>query len=277
MTTQRSHKGKSGPKAKSKPEAAPASPGPLRVGRLPYLNVAPFFFDGGPKTEVSLSPRALGREAAEGRLDAGLFSLVDAWTLEKEFEPVGPYGLAVRGPAKSVLLFSKDPMEKLDGAAVGVTDQTVTSVKLLSVILELRDGVRASLREGFSNDDRARLIIGDDALSPPADLKADFPLTFDLGREWYFWRERPFIFAKWMVRRSAPEEAKRLLAAELELSLKRFEKNIDLASRSLAARVPFDAVRIRDYLAGIVYRMGPGEREAEGLFRNLLGGLYPEK
>lgn len=245
----------------------------LRVARLPYLNVFPYFLDGGPETVQQDSPRRLGVDAAEGRIDAGPLSLVDTWRLEGEFEPVGNFGIAVRGPARSVMLYSRRPWEAMDGARVGVTDQSATSVKLLAVLLERRFGVSAALREGFAPDDDARLIIGDDAFFPPPGLEASYPMLFDLGREWYLWRERPFVFARWVVRRSAPAFLKDELKDKLEASLARFERNIDGTVWRAAAEYAIPAAKIRNYLTGFVYRLGADELKAVDIFRDMVTGI----
>lgn len=247
---------------------------PLKVARLPYLNVLPFFLGEEPKTAVSASPRRLGKEAAAGHVDAGPFSLLDAWRLESEFEPLaGDFGIAVRGPARSVLLFSRVRMEDLDHSRIGVTDQTSTSVRLLESLLVLREGVMPAIMDGFSDLDTARLLIGDQALLEAGGLRKEFPHVYDLGREWYVWRERPFVFAKWMVRRTASAFLKDALRDQLDASLLRFERNRDTAVWRASANYPLTAPQIRDYLSGFVYRLGHGEREAEELFRSMVNRL----
>lgn len=242
----------------------------MRIARLSYLNVLPFFLEGGPETVISDSPRRLGVEAAEGRIDAGPLSLVDAWRLQDEFEPVGNFGIAVKGPARSVLLFSKHPLEDLDEVRIAVTDQTSTSVKLLEVLLALREGVKPVFAEGFSSTDSARLVIGDQALFEAKALREDFPYVFDLGREWYLWRERPFVFAKWMVRRSVPTFSKDELRDKLDASLIRYQRNPEAALWRLGERKDFSPAQARNYLSGFVYRLGDAEREAEESFREML-------
>jgi predicted solute-binding protein len=140
--------------------------------------------------------------------------------------------------------------------------------------LELRNGIRAQLRENFSLDDDARLVIGNDALTTADEHRAVYPWVFDLGREWYIWRERPFVFAKWMVRRSAPRALKDELVRRLDASLRRFERDPNMASHRAAESFPFPATRILNYLTGYAYRLGSSEKEAEEVFRSLLGGLY---
>jgi chorismate dehydratase len=246
----------------------------LKVARLSYLNTIPFFMDGSLETALSASPKVLGDEAAEGRVDAGPFSLVDTWRLEKDFEPLGGFGIATKGPARSVILFSKCLPEDLDHARIGVTDETATSVRLLELILTLRDGVKPVLSRGFTDEDTARLLIGDQALLEAPTLRAAFPYAFDLGREWYLWRERPFVFAKWMVRKTVPAELKKELEDRLEASLTRFEKNPEQAVWRAMERVALPELQLRNYLSGFVYRLSDHERESEQVFRALCDGLY---
>ena len=119
-----------------------------RLGFIPYLNMVPFHQGFGPLPMSigssafefeKVSPRALGIAAEGGRMDAGAMSLVDAFRLQKDFEPLGKYGIGVHRAAKSVLLFSKRLISDTRGM-VAITDETSTSVKLLQVLLEKRYG-----------------------------------------------------------------------------------------------------------------------------------------
>ena len=90
----------------------------MRIARLTYLNCAPFYWDcehwGVPL--IPCVPRELGQLAARGEVDAGPMAVVDWFGMENEFEPVGPYGIASDGAVLSVLLFSRRPIEMLQGA-----------------------------------------------------------------------------------------------------------------------------------------------------------------
>ena len=96
----------------------------LRAERIPYLNSAPFF-RGLPLEAgwalTDLVPRQLGEQAASGEITAGLLPIVDFFRLKDSFERVGRFGIAVRGRARSVTLFSRKPIRQLDGCAIAVT------------------------------------------------------------------------------------------------------------------------------------------------------------
>jgi chorismate dehydratase len=112
-----------------------------RIARVPYLNSVPFFrgWPAGASDElVDCVPRQLGRQAASGGLAAGLLPLVDYFQMERTFERIVPFGIAVRGRVHSVVLFARKPIRQLEGATVAVTEETSTTAVLLRLILEQR-------------------------------------------------------------------------------------------------------------------------------------------
>ena len=129
---------------------------PVRVGELSFTNTVPFRLAGRWYPMPCSSPRLLAQWAEEDRIDAGVIPVVDAWRLEDRFDPLGAFGIAVKRRARSVLLFSKRPWEELEGAIIGVTDQTSTSVQLLKLLMEVRDGFSVSFRDGFHPSHEAR-------------------------------------------------------------------------------------------------------------------------
>ena len=81
---------------------------PVLIGRIPYLNCEPFFAHLPAWPEVAMAPRALGRAVRSGAVDAAPLSLVDMLDLDGHIVPLS-FGIAVRGPVQSVLLFSSRP------------------------------------------------------------------------------------------------------------------------------------------------------------------------
>jgi chorismate dehydratase len=242
----------------------------MRIGRIHYLNTDPFFLGWNGDAVVDAHPRRLGEWAARGVVDAGPLPLVDGWRLEREFEPVGRFGIAVRREARSVLLLSRKPWNQLAGAAIGVTDQTSTSVRLLRLLLREDPGGDFHLRPGYAPADDARLIIGDEALRLRHRGGGEFPHVIDLAEEWHRRRGLPFVFARWMVRRTVPGADKRGLAARLARALALFRDAPDTLPVQAAARLGLAARDTRSYLRGMIFELGPREEEAAALFRRLL-------
>ncbi|MBL8023307.1 MAG: menaquinone biosynthesis protein [Elusimicrobia bacterium] len=244
----------------------------LRIGELSFTNTVPFRLPAQWNPIPCPSPRLLAAWAEDDRIDAGVLPVVEAWRLEDRFDVLGPYGIAVKRKAGSVLLFSKRPWKDLEGATVGVTDQTSTSVKLLKVLLEAREGFSVQLREGFHPSDESRLVIGDDALAPQEDLIKTFPHVTDLAEKWSQWHGGPFVFARWMVRRNTPPYLRDELAEALETALDQFAKNNIHRSRQSAQFLKIPTAQMTNYFNGFVYRLGPQEERAESLFRDQVTG-----
>lgn len=193
----------------------------MRVGRIPYLNVFPFYrgnvcehwepFVDGP-------PSVLGRMAAEGLLDAAPLAAVDTFRLDEVFEPLGSLGIASRGPVKSVLFFSRRPFNDLSGAHVILTGDSVTSAALTRMLLE--EANPGEIHFDTGDDVRTAdgyLVIGDRALRMQKD--APFEFCTDLGEAWFKKTHKPFVFARWVVRRSASPADKRKLESDLKRAL----------------------------------------------------------
>jgi chorismate dehydratase len=242
----------------------------LRVGRISYLNVEPFFHAFPWPIAESLPPRALGEAVAAGRIDAGPLALADCLRFEGTVTRL-PFGIVGPERAQSVLLFSDRPMAELGGRRIAVTGETSTSVRLLRMLLAFRDEVAAPVLVGLDEPADAALLIGDAALRL---RKGPWPrqLCYDLGEEWTGWTGHPMVFASWSVRLDAPPAARRSLESALSDSL----------TRGLAS-LPAIAARRRDlglaegeivaYLESFRYRIEPDDEKAVAEYRRLLALL----
>lgn len=242
----------------------------LRVGRISYLNVEPFFHAFPWPIAESLPPRALGEAVAAGRVDAGPLALADCLRLEDAVTRL-PFGIVGPTRSQSVLLFSDRPMRELGGRRIAVTGETSTSVRLLRILLAFRYEVPAATLVGVDAPADATLIIGDAALRA---LLGPWPrpLCYDLGEEWTEWTGQPMVFAAWAVRMAVGAPARRELEAVLGTALE-----TGLASLSaIAARrrdVGLSEAEIAEYLRSFTYRIGPVEEKAVAEYRRLLALL----
>jgi chorismate dehydratase len=251
----------------------------MRVAKIPYLNSQPFYagFDEAAAAGIELvemAPRELGRLARAARIDAGLIPIADAFAVEREYERLGAFGIAVTGRVESVILLSERPLSALSGARIGLTEESSTSVRLLRLLVEARDGARpAAYVRGARESADAYLLIGDEALGataagPPA------PFVFDLAEEWERWQRLPFVFAVWVVRRGVFPGERARLAALLERSLAAPDRLARIAAEyatgPASRRALGPAARLARYLARFTYRLGPDEEAAIARFRALL-------
>jgi chorismate dehydratase len=242
----------------------------VRIGRIPYLNCEPFFAHLAARPGVEMAPRALGRAVGSGAVDAAPLSLVDLLDLGSHVVPL-PFGIAVRGPVQSVLLFSSRPALELGGATIGVTSETSTSVELLRVLLALRLEVEPARWVPADSPADAVLLIGDEALRARRQAR-DRPHRMDLAEEWTRWTGLPFVFARWGVRAAVAPDERRALVADLEAALARALE--PSAMRAIAHRRR-DTLLAEDevfaYLRAFTYRLGPEEDKAIAEFRRLRG------
>ena len=242
----------------------------LRIARIPYLNTDPFFMEDS--TTILLSPRQLGEAASRGDIDAGAMSVVDYFRLAERFEPLGNFGIAARGAAQSVLLFSRKPLTQLQGCAIDVTDETSTSGILLRLLLEQRHHVFPSSyhpANGQAQDVEARMVIGDEALRMRTQDRWT-PFRVDLGVEWWLWQLLPFVFAIWVVRKDAPDRAKQQLVRSLDDALNANLQQMQPIIQRRSAALGMPGADIEQYLKSIRYRLDDADRQGMQRFRELL-------
>jgi aminodeoxyfutalosine synthase len=246
------------------------------VGKIPFLNSVPFYerLERGPFRILPVTPRRMGILRERGQLDAGLFSLMDYLRQSEELELMG-WCIATRDQVKSVMLFSKEGWADLDGKTIGITDDTATSVKLLSVLLAGKYGVRTKferLHAGVNDLSAydAVLLIGDEALRKNKTGLDGFELVFDLAREWYDWQKLPFVFAVWAVARSVPETDREQLRRSIHRSLESSESDLSSVGGAYGRAIGLTEKETLEYLEGFNYRLGDREREAIARFDRLL-------
>ncbi|GAB4266793.1 MAG: menaquinone biosynthesis protein [Deferrisomatales bacterium] len=178
---------------------------PLRVGRIDFANCSPIFRalerigDAGVEY-VGGVPTELNRRLREGTVDLSPSSSVEFLERPDLYGFLPDLSISAIGPVMSVALFSRRPLEALDGCTVALTGASATSVVLTRVLLE---GYR-KVRPRYGRADapaEAALWIGDRALK---EVRAGgWPFVYDLGALWFQETATPFVFALWICRREA--------------------------------------------------------------------------
>ena len=245
----------------------------IRVGRIPYLNSEPFYY-GLVRDDIELYPMvpsAMTRAAEEGELDAGPLPLVDCWRLQDTFTQLGQFCIATSEKARSVLLYSKLPIQELEGATVGITGDTSTSKRLLEVLFTHRFQVKPSSYVPLSEPNDAFLMIGDEALRRRYGVPS-YPYRYDLGEEWYRWTRMPFVFALWVIRRDIDPKRSTYLENVLYSCIDEgLEHTYTIGQMREDVRMsPKDIV---EYFQGFRYWAGVGEIKAMERFKGYLNSL----
>ena len=242
----------------------------LRIGQISYLNSQPFYPLLGEHRLMAMPPRELGRLAERGEIDAGIMATADYLALTDRYEPVADLGVANREEVRSILLYTRRPLGQLGGARIGVTEDTSTSICLMRLLLEVRDGIAPpDYVRGFQEDGDAFLVIGNPALRSHRDPPAGFAHCYDLASEWWRWKKLPFVFALWVIKRAVPPSEKHAFRELLERSYAQGISELDeIAARHAGALGT--AEELVSYLRNFHYRLGPEEKRGLEEFRRLV-------
>lgn len=240
----------------------------LRYGSVPYLNARPLLSgladEVGPlRLEV---PRVLSRLLSEGQLDVALAPVVASFD-DPSLVIVPSAAVVAHGPVKSVLLFTRKPIDEI--RSVGLDISSRTSAAMVRVLFAQRWGASPTFVSRASDPDLtqleqdAALLIGDPALR----AVWDGPTPLDLGAEWNVWTGLPFVFATWLARnQAAAEEALPYLDRAAESGRSRLDAIAAMGAQQL--RLPRDVVRsyLRDHLS---FHFEDEERAGLDRFREL--------
>lgn len=198
----------------------------LRIGQIDFANCTPLFhvlreqypccgyeFIGGV-------PAVLNRMLRAGEIDVCPSSSIEYAYNPARYSILPQLSISSIGVVASVLLFSRVPVEKLDGHKILLSSESDTSVNLLKILLGQRFGCScvyevANPGATITDDDSsALLLIGDAALR--ASLENPGLFVYDLGEMWYSWTGYPFVFALWLCRNEIAEGLElRTLARQL--------------------------------------------------------------
>lgn len=234
----------------------------MRIGRIPYLNVLPFYqaLDARWAPFVDGSPTLLAEFARAGKIDAAPLPLVETFYLEEEFEPLSNFGIACRGKVGSVLLFSGKAFDELSGSRLLFTAESATSVALARYLLDRAGNTDYQVERGDQPDGYdGYLAIGDRALRTAA--QTSFPFVTDLSERWHDLTRLPFVFARWVVRKSVPAPERKGLAEALSRSL---SVAPDFAASNSSG---LSDEQCRQYLGRIIYRLDNDCLKGAGRFR----------
>ncbi|MBP3950586.1 menaquinone biosynthesis protein [Bacillus suaedae] len=189
----------------------------LRIGEISYTNILPFFYyldrDELARRNYQFIPQVpaqLNQAMADDRVDIGGISSfayakhVDSFTLLPNLS------VTTYGAVNSIFLFSKFPINELDGKKVALTSSSETSIHLLKIILDYfykltvsYNIVKPNLDEMLKDYD-ACLLIGDDAITARREQSPAL-YTYDLGEIWYQQTGLPMTFAVFAVRNETIE------------------------------------------------------------------------
>ena len=213
----------------------------LRIGEIRYANCTPIYTtlkrdaDCTGYEFVEGEPSKLNALLAAGEVDVSSSSSIEYARHADEYLIIPDISISSTGEVKSILLFSKYPVEALGGRRVSVSSASATSTVLLKALLRHRYSLEAELvpappvLTAMLDGPDAALLIGDEALKANLGVVNGQGLfVYDLGAMWQEYTGLPFVYALWMVR---GDSAKRMPGL-----VSRFKSDILSAKATSAGR-----------------------------------------
>ncbi|MBO8158434.1 menaquinone biosynthesis protein [Thermosyntropha sp.] len=188
-----------------------------RVGHIQFINCFPLFYGLIEKKfllEIDLikgTPTDLNQMLRENKLDLAPISSIAYAYDYKDYVLMPDISISCNGEVKSIYLFSKRPIEELDGKKIALSSISATSVNLLKIIMHFFYNIKpdyfisAPEIGAMLMEAEAALLIGDDALRAKYKL-SDRLYVYDLGQIWKEQTDLPMVFAVWAVRQEFAEK-----------------------------------------------------------------------
>ena len=243
----------------------------IRVGQIAYTNCVPFYHNLGSLNLKRAVPTEINQAMRRGELDAAPISSLEYLLHAGDYHLLPQMAIGARDFSGSVILFSHEKIEGLNGADIALTQESLSSVALLKILLKFKYQfnnsftVMESRPETMLQKHRAALVIGDDALFYQPQ---EFVYKYDLAELWWNWSAKPFCFAVWAVRKKFADQN----PEEVQTFSRRLKKNLEHNLTDIEALIK-DAMglgflderfsKIFGYLFNLNY----------GLDEEMLGGL----
>jgi len=163
----------------------------MRIGCVPYDHAKPFGVNWKVGEVVWDHPKELVGRLKSGEVD---LALVPVWEIltGPSYRVVDGLAVGSRGEVRSVVVFHDKRLSDCDG--ISLTPHSMSSVQLWRVVSQGALGFRLEEKESGE----ARLRIGDEALREWTKRKGRG--VADLGKAWWDWTGKPFVFAVWALR-----------------------------------------------------------------------------
>ena len=261
----------------------PGDPVPFRIGAVSYLNSKPLIYSleelvGGPLV-VDL-PSRLAAGLANNDLDVALIPSIE-YARNGGYTIVSDACISCNGPVKSVMLYSRVPVEQIQTLALD--EGSRTSATLVRILLAERFDVHPRTvplpigSTASDSDANAVMLIGDRGMIP---IDGHYEFVWDLGQEWCDWTGLPFVFAMWVARGELSEQSKtsnishqeklKELGRLLGVARNRGLENLEEIARREAPIVGIPFQQCYEYFRdNLTFRLGPAQRRGLALFYEL--------
>src|SRR4030043_1637482 len=106
----------------------------LKIGKIPYANLFPIFYtlqrecDCSGYEFIEGVPSTVNRLLRSGEIDISPSSSIEYLRYRKQYNLIEGHSISSKGPAGSIFLLSRSPIEQLGGKTILVSSQSDTSV-----------------------------------------------------------------------------------------------------------------------------------------------------
>jgi len=232
----------------------------LVIGHINFINVIPVDVEmvnsDYRKKKVLGVPSVLNRALLDGSVDIGFFSSVFFLRNKKRLMLAGPFGIASRSKAMSVILGSRVKLEDYNAKCLYLYESPASETSVFLNRVVLREYFKLDFKLVRREEALAELLIGDEALL--ANYKKSFPFVYDIGEYWEKLTGFPAVFAVLATR----PEIKSRKAAELEQYLADLDRVLDLFEKEPARFIEAARLKtklpeafLRSYFASLNYRL----------------------
>ena len=221
-----------------------------KVSVVQYLNTVPLIWgmlkgEQKAKYDLDFTTPALCADAVQrGEVDVGIIPSIEYQRIEG-LQILPGLSIASKGKVKSVLLFSKEPIEKIQTIAVDNSSRTSTALLMLLMRKFYARPVRFIPSPPHPADmlgsADAALVIGDPALA----YNGRIPEVYDLAAEWKKFTGLPFVFAVWAGREDAQIGRFR---EDFEASLRYGLTHVDEIAQEYAPKLDLPPEEVKVYL-----------------------------
>ncbi|MBB5172893.1 menaquinone biosynthesis protein [Texcoconibacillus texcoconensis] len=184
------------------------------IGEISYTNIIPLFYYINREylqqqgcTFVPQIPARLNEKMSQGEVHVGGISSFAYGENADTYQLLPDLSVSSRREVGSIFLFSKYPIEQLEGKSIALTSSSATSVNLLKIILLKFYDLDVHFQTEKPNYDEmmanydACLLIGDDAIHASWNKRAhDF--CYDLGERWNSLTGFPMTYAVFAVHKN---------------------------------------------------------------------------
>ncbi len=227
------------------------------IAMIPYANMAPFQELGPPEDGefIYCLPRDSIKALKQRQVWAAAVPVGGLPALGDDVIPMGLFGIAVQDHSMSVLFFSDRPFDQFcKPLTIGLTGESASSVRLLYLLLGYQHGFDAIPQLAVQGcPSNGYLVIGDKALRWAREFEKHgvvkgYRYVTDLSAQWYVQHRLPFVFARWVVHKQAPNPVKLELEQWLQVFAAQEQFLIEQATPKVAARLNLSTDYAERYL-----------------------------